>query len=77
MTDKTMNWPAPESLPDLNCPQRYYVLRWKHDERNRGYRRHEVRPMPVMPDDCYTIIEENMSFRRADELKKRLENELA
>lgn len=72
-----MTWPSPESLPDLSTKytQRYYVLKQKYDERRKGYALYEVRPMPVIKDDCYTVIQENMGFKAASALQKELETE--
>ena len=52
-----------------------FVLKWKDDQCNKGIRRFEVSPMPVVPDDRYTIVEEGMSFKAAWELREQLEEE--
>ncbi len=62
-----------QKMPDNDKTLKCYLLKWKQCMIHRGWARYEVRPMPVVQDERYDVLEVNLTFLDANTRRAKME----
>jgi len=63
---------ASEAVEEEEPLKLYYIIKREAPIQSR-FPKHEIRPMPVVPDSDYSVVESHLPFPEADEKCKALE----